>query len=94
MVANPPAVIRDGGVMAAGYDELLDELRDISSNADRYLLELEARERRRTGIDRLKVGYNRVHGYYIEISRAQAGAVPDDYSRRQTPEGCRALCRA
>jgi DNA mismatch repair protein MutS len=67
---NPPMLLRDGGVIAAGYDASLDELRDISEHADRYLLDLEARERERTGIPNLKVGYNRVHGYYIEVSRA------------------------
>lgn len=87
LIDNPPAVIRDGGVIAAGYDPGLDELRDISRNADGYLLELETRERRRTGLDKLKVGYNRVHGYYLEIGRSHADRIPDDYSRRQTLKG-------
>ncbi len=87
IVDNPPTVIRDGGVIAAGFDAELDELRALSQNADRFLLELEQRERERTGVDSLKVGYNRVHGYYIEISRARSGAVPDDYTRRQTLKG-------
>ena len=77
-------VIRDGGVIADGYDEQLDELRDISRNASEYLLEIERREREATGLNTLKVGYNRVHGYYIEISRAQSDAAPDTYVRRQT----------
>lgn len=81
---NPPVVLRDGGVIAEGYDAELDELRRLSSNADQFLVDLEARERERTGIEKLKVAYNRVHGYYIEISRAQAARVPDDYVRRQT----------
>lgn len=81
---NPPVVIRDGGVIAEGYDEELDELRALSSNAGDYLVQLELRERERTGISTLKVGYNRVHGYYIEISRVQAAAAPADYIRRQT----------
>ncbi len=81
---NPPVVIREGGVIATGYDEELDELRRISSNAGDYLLEIEARERTATGISTLKVGYNRVHGYFIEISRAQSGRAPDTYQRRQT----------
>ncbi len=87
IVANPPQTLRDGGVIAAGYDAELDELRDRSEHADRYLVELEARERQRTGISNLKVGFNRVHGYYIEISRAQSHAAPADYVRRQTLKG-------
>ncbi|MCV6588124.1 MAG: DNA mismatch repair protein MutS [Marinobacterium sp.] len=84
IVENPPMVIRDGGVIAEGYDSELDELRGISENAGAYLVEMETRERERTGIPTLKVGYNRVHGYYIEISKAQAGQAPVDYIRRQT----------
>ena len=81
---NPPVLIRDGGVLADGWDEELDELRNLSQNADRFLLDLEARERERTGIASLKVSYNRVHGYYIEIGRAHAEQAPADYVRRQT----------
>ncbi|MEZ5530160.1 MAG: DNA mismatch repair protein MutS [Porticoccaceae bacterium] len=81
---NPPVVIRDGGVIAEGYDSELDELRNLSTNAGQFLVDLEEREKSRTGISTLKVGYNRVHGYYIEISRAQAGQAPMDYIRRQT----------
>lgn len=81
---NPPVVIREGGVIASGYDAELDELRRISSNAGDYLLEIETHERAATGISTLKVGYNRVHGYYIEISRAQSDRAPDTYQRRQT----------
>ena len=84
IVDNPPMVIRDGGVIAEGYDAELDELRNISTNAGQFLLDLEARERQRTGISTLKVGYNRVHGYYIEISRGQSEQAPADYIRRQT----------
>ncbi|WP_435219778.1 DNA mismatch repair protein MutS [Luminiphilus sp. nBUS_07] len=84
LIENPPVVIRDGGVIADGYDEELDELRNISRNASEYLLEIEQREREATGLNTLKVGYNRVHGYYIEISRAQSDAAPDTYVRRQT----------
>jgi DNA mismatch repair protein MutS len=87
IVATPPLLIRDGGVLAAGYDATLDELRDLSEHGDRYLLELETRERERTGIANLKISYNRVHGYYIEVSRAQAASVPDNYQRRQTLKG-------
>ena len=84
IIDNPPAVIRDGGVIAAGYDTELDELRAISENAAGVLVRIEERERERTGLATLKVGYNRVHGYYIEISRAQSDAAPADYQRRQT----------
>jgi len=84
IIENPPMLIRDGGVIAPGFDEELDELRSIADNADQYLLDLEAREKQRTGIATLKLGYNRVHGYYIEISKLQAGKAPDDYVRRQT----------
>ncbi len=87
LVENPPMLVRDGGVIAPGYDAALDELRDIAGNADRYLLDLEARERARTGLPSLKVGYNRVHGFYIELTRAQAAAAPPDYVRRQTLKG-------
>ena len=84
VVANPPVVLRDGGVLADGYDEELDTLRNLSQNADQYLIDLEQRERARTGIETLKVSYNRVHGYYIEIGRSKSEQVPDDYIRRQT----------
>ncbi|MFT6288704.1 MAG: DNA mismatch repair protein MutS [Alcanivorax sp.] len=84
VIDNPPVIIRDGGVIAPGYDTELDELRAISTNAGDYLLEIEQRERKATGISTLKVGYNRVHGYYIEISRAQSDRAPAAYVRRQT----------
>lgn len=84
IIDNPPMLIRDGGVIAAGYDDELDDLRAIAENADQYLVDLETRERERTGIATLKLGYNRVHGYYIEISRAQADKAPVEYVRRQT----------
>lgn len=81
---NPPVVIREGGVIATGYDEDLDELRGISENAAEFLVKLETEEREATGLSSLKVGYNRVHGYYIEISRSQSEKAPDRYVRRQT----------
>ncbi len=84
LVEAPPVTVRDGGVIAPGYDRRLDELRNLTENAGRWLAELELRERERTGIATLKVGYNRVHGYYIEISRAAGNQVPADYVRRQT----------
>jgi DNA mismatch repair protein MutS len=82
--AEPSAVLREGGVIAHGYDAGLDELRAIQTNCGDFLLELEARERARSGIAALKVEYNRVHGFYIEVGRAQSEKVPDDYRRRQT----------
>jgi DNA mismatch repair protein MutS len=87
IIENPPVLIRDGGVLAPGYDPELDELRDLSTNADQFLLDLETKERERTGIATLKVSYNRVHGYYIEVGRVHAERVPEDYSRRQTLKG-------
>ena len=84
IVDNPPVVIREGGVIAQGYDEDLDELRGISENAADFLVQLENEEREKTGLSTLKVGYNRVHGYYIEISRAQSEQAPAHYVRRQT----------
>ena len=84
IVENPPVTIRDGGVIAQGYDPELDELLALSENAGSFLLELEEREKKRTGLSTLKVGYNRVHGFYIEISRMQAEQAPIDYIRRQT----------
>jgi DNA mismatch repair protein MutS len=87
IIEDPPMLIRDGGVIAPGYDTELDELRALSSNADGYLTDLEQRERERTGISTLKVGYNRVHGYFIEISKGQADKAPEDYTRRQTLKG-------
>ncbi|MEW8692099.1 MAG: DNA mismatch repair protein MutS [Candidatus Thiodiazotropha endolucinida] len=87
IIEQPPMLIRDGGVIAEEYDAELDELRALSQNADQFLLDLESRERERTGIATLKVSYNRVHGYYIEISRGQSDRAPEDYIRRQTLKG-------
>lgn len=84
IIDNPPILIRDGGVIAEGYDVELDELRNLKNEAGGYLLDLEQRERERTGINTLKVGYNRVHGYYIEISKLHTAQVPPEYLRRQT----------
>jgi DNA mismatch repair protein MutS len=87
-IAEPPAaLLREGGVIARGYDAELDELRDLSVNADSFLLDLEQRERERTGIATLKVAYNRVHGFFIELTRSQAEKAPADYIRRQTLKG-------
>ncbi|TPW16652.1 MAG: DNA mismatch repair protein MutS, partial [Halothiobacillaceae bacterium] len=83
----PPVLIRDGGVIAPGYDGELDELRSLSENAGQYLVDLEKRERERSGIATLKVSYNRVHGYYIELGRSHADNIPADYIRRQTLKG-------
>ena len=84
VIENPPVLIRDGGVIAEGYDDELDELRNLSKNSDQYLLDLETREKERTGIASLKVAYNRVHGFYIEIPRTQTENIPPEYIRRQT----------
>ena len=84
VVEAPPITIRDGGVIAAGYDRELDRLRTVGDDAAGFIADLEARERTRTGLTGLKVGYNRVHGYYLEISRTHADRAPPEYVRRQT----------
>lgn len=84
IVENPPVLLRDGNVIAEGYDAELDELRQIRDHAGQFLIDLEIKERERTGINTLKIGYNRVSGYYIELTRAQAEQAPADYIRRQT----------
>lgn len=84
IIENPPVLIRDGGVIAEGFNVELDELRSLSKNADDFLAQLEVRERESTGIKTLKVGYNRVHGFFIEISRLHSENVPETYIRRQT----------
>nr|WP_192867677.1 DNA mismatch repair protein MutS [Thaumasiovibrio occultus] len=84
IIDNPPVIIRDGGVIAPGYNAELDEWRELSAGATRYLEELEAREREHHDIDTLKVGYNAVHGFYIQVSRGQSHRVPAHYVRRQT----------
>lgn len=87
IIDNPPAVIREGGVLKAGYHAELDELLNINENSAQFLLDLEAREKERTGLSNLKVGYNRVHGYFIELPTRQAEQAPMDYIRRQTLKG-------
>ncbi len=84
VIAQPPVLLRDGGVLAEGYDEELDELRQLSTNADQFLVDMEEREKAASGISSLKVGYNRVHGYYIEITKAHSEKAPQHYTRRQT----------
>ncbi len=84
IIDEPPLLIRDGGVIKSGYDQELDELRALSANADQFLTDLEAQEQRNTGINSLKVAYNRVHGFYIEVSKNASHAVPVEYVRRQT----------
>ncbi len=84
ILPEPSALIRDGGVINTGFDADLDELRGIEANCDAYLLDLETRERTRTGIANLRVQYNKVHGFYIEVTQGQASKVPEDYRRRQT----------
>ena len=81
---EPANMVRDGGVIARGFDADLDELRGLSENAGQFLLDLETRERARTGIANLRVEYNKVHGFYIEVTHGQTDKVPDDYRRRQT----------
>ncbi|MCU0942568.1 MAG: DNA mismatch repair protein MutS [Hydrogenophaga sp.] len=84
LLPEPAALVRDGGVMADGFDAELDELRNIQNHSDAFLIELEARERARTGIANLRVQFNKVHGFYIEVTQGQLDRVPDDYKRRQT----------
>jgi DNA mismatch repair protein MutS len=84
IVENPPVVLRDGGVIAEGYSAELDELRALSQGATDYLEQLEAREKQRTGIASLRVNYNRVHGFFIEVGKASSDKVPPEYVRRQT----------
>jgi DNA mismatch repair protein MutS len=84
LVDSPPHVLRDGGVICPGYDPELDELRLLGSNTEQFLLDLERRERERTGLSSLKLGFNRVQGFFIEVSRGQAAKVPAEYLRRQT----------
>jgi len=84
LVDSPPHYLRDGGVIAAGYDAELDELRLLGGNTEQFLLDLEHRERERSGLSSLKLGFNRVQGFYIEVNRSQAERVPADYVRRQT----------
>lgn len=84
LLAEPAALVRDGGVIADGFDAELDELRGIQNNCDGFLIDLEQRERARTAIANLRVQFNKVHGFYIEVTQGQASKVPDDYRRRQT----------
>ena len=84
LLPEPAAMVRDGNVINHGFDAELDELRGIQNNGDEFLLALEVRERERTGIANLKVQFNRVHGFYIEVTQGQLDRVPDDYRRRQT----------
>ncbi|WP_258170001.1 DNA mismatch repair protein MutS [Acinetobacter sp. S4397-1] len=84
IVENPPVLLRDGNVIAEGFDSELDELRKIRDHAGQFLIDLEIREREQSGIPNLKIGYNRVSGYYIELNRSQAEQAPEHYIRRQT----------
>jgi DNA mismatch repair protein MutS len=84
IVETPPHYLRDGGVIAQGYDQELDELRALGSNTEQFLVDLERRERERSGLSSLKLGFNRVQGFFIEVNRSQAERVPADYLRRQT----------
>ena len=84
VIENPPVTIRDGGVIAEGFNQQLDELRALSNNADNFLIDLEEKEKQTSGLNTLKVGFNKVHGFYIEVSRAQSEQVPEHFVRRQT----------
>jgi DNA mismatch repair protein MutS len=84
IAAEPSAQVRDGGVIAPGYDPDLDELRSLNDNCGAFLVDMEIRERERSGIASLKVEYNKVHGFYIEVTHANVDKIPDDYRRRQT----------
>jgi len=84
IIDEPPLLIRDGGVIKTGFDPELDELRALSANADQFLVDMEQQEQQKTGINSLKVAYNRVHGFYIEVSKLHTDAVPAEYVRRQT----------
>jgi DNA mismatch repair protein MutS len=87
IIDNPPVLIRDGGVIAPDYNQELDDLRNLSQNADQFLIDMENREKTATGITTLKINYNRVHGYYIEISNLHSEKVPAHYTRKQTLKG-------
>ncbi len=87
IIDEPPVLIRDGGVIKPGFDAELDELRGLSSNADQFLIDMENEQKKKTGINSLKVAYNRVHGFYIEVSKLHSDAIPVEYVRRQTLTG-------
>jgi DNA mismatch repair protein MutS len=84
VLPEPAALVRDGGVINHGFYTELDELRAIQTNCDGFLLDLEVRERERTGIANLRVQFNKVHGFFIEVTQGQVDKVPEDYRRRQT----------
>ena len=87
LVETPPVFMREGGVIREGFSPELDRLRKIQSDGRKWISELEGRERERTGISKLKIGYNRVFGYYLEVTNSRLSLVPEDYSRRQTLAG-------
>jgi len=87
-VNDPPAVLKDGGVIREGYNEELDGLRNIITGGKDIIEDIEKREREKTGIKNLKIGYNRVFGYYIEVTRSNYDLVPDNYVKRQTLKNC------
>jgi DNA mismatch repair protein MutS len=84
IIDEPPVSVRDGGMIKPGYSAELDELRDISSNSKQWIAAFQQKERERSGIKSLKVGYNKVFGYYIEVTNANSSQVPEDYIRKQT----------
>ena len=81
---SPPHYLREGGVIAPGYDAELDELRSLGADTEQFLVDLEVRERERSGLSSLKLGFNRIQGFFIEVNRSQADKVPAEYLRRQT----------
>ena len=91
IVDEPPLSVREGGMIKAGYSAELDELRDIASNSKQWIAAFQQKEKERSGIKSLKVGYNKVFGYYIEVTNANSSQVPEDYIRKQTMVKCRAL---
>src|SRR5699024_199394 len=84
IVDEPPILLREGGLIRTGYNEEIDSLRDLASGGKGKIAAIEQQERERTGISKLKIGYNRVFGYYIEVSKSNVSAVPDNYIRKQT----------
>ena len=88
IVEEPPVLLRDGGLIRSGYNEEIDTLRDLASGGKGKIAAIEQQEREKTGISKLKIGYNRVFGYYIEVSRSNSDAVPENYIRKQTLANC------
>lgn len=88
IIDDPPVTLKEGGVIKNGYNEELDSLRDVVNNSKQYLANIEASQREKTGIKNLKIGYNRVFGYYIEVTKSFLSQVPEEYIRKQTLTNC------